>query len=71
MMTAKIKLNTKRADACRPATSAPRKQSLHTEEEEGVRHRETLRSYITYSEMPSHIILPSDNKNRLKEDPRG
>lgn len=36
-MTAKkkIKLNTKRTDACRPATSAPRKQSLHTEEEEG------------------------------------
>jgi len=36
MMTAIDKVNTKRADACRPATSAPRKQSLHTEEERGV-----------------------------------
>lgn len=51
MTAKKIKLNTKRADACRPATSAPRKQSLHTEEEEGVRSLSENTRQLSYLEQ--------------------
>lgn len=69
MMTAKIKLNTKRADACRPATSATRKQSLHTGEEEGSDIGKHFAATL-HGKMPTHIIYLSDNKNRLKAGPR-
>lgn len=61
MTAKKIKLNTKRADACRPATSALRKQSLHTEEEEGGPLSENTRQLSYLRAKPAHKLYLLDN----------
>lgn len=71
MMTAKLKLNTKRADACRPATSAPTKTKRpHRRERRGSDTGKPSAAATLHSPAPPHRHRPLVKYTETQRAPR-